>query len=315
MSRRICVDLHDEILKLRPRWYDSDDDKGFLKVVMTGSASDPKEWQKHIRNKVRRKRVGDNFKDPHSPLKLLIVRDMFLTGFDAPNLHTMYLDKPIKGHTLMQAIARVNRVYPGKEGGLIVDYMGVGAELREALITYTASGGKGKPTFDQDQAVILMLEKYEIVRDMFHGFHYRKFFDLEPSQRVSFIPQAMEHILSEKGKKERFLREVTGLLKAFSLAVPNEKAMMIKEDVGLFQAIKSAIVKTTGTSGETEEKFDTAIKQILSKAVISDRIIDIFEAAGIRKPELSHPVGGISRRREGNASEELGIRSPEEALE
>jgi type I restriction enzyme R subunit len=287
MSRRICVDLHNEIVKLKPEWYVQDDEKGILKVVMTGSASDPKEWQEHIRNKLRRKRIGDNLKDPKHETKLLIVRDMFLTGFDAPTLHTMYLDKPIKGHTLMQAIARVNRVYPGKEGGLVVDYMGVGAELKEALVNYTASGGKGKPTFDQEKAVLLMQEKYEIVKDMFHGFNYKKFFDLEASDRISFIPQAMEHILKEKGKKERFAREVTGLLKAFSLAVPDDRAMKIKEEVGLFQAIKSAITKTTETKKESEEKFDTAIKQILSKAVISDRIIDIFEAAGIQKPELS----------------------------
>jgi type I restriction enzyme R subunit len=287
MSRRICVDLHNEIAKLRPEWLNEDDERGFLKVVMTGSASDPKDWQAHIRNKLRRKRIGDNFKDPSHELKLLIVRDMFLTGFDAPTLHTMYLDKPIKGHTLMQAIARVNRVYPGKKGGLVVDYMGVGAELKDALINYTASGGKGKPILDQEKAVMLMQEKYEIVKDMFHGFNYRKFFELKASDRISFIPQAMEHILKEQGKKERFAREVTGLLRAFSLAVPNEEAMKIKEEVGLFQAIKSAITKTTETRKESEEKFDTAIKQILSKAVISDRIIDIFEAAGIQKPELS----------------------------
>ena len=287
MSRRICFDLHNEIVKLRPAWYDGDDEKGILKVVMTGSASDPKGWQEHIRNKLRRSRIGDNFKDPQQELKLLIVRDMFLTGFDAPTLHTMYLDKPIKGHTLMQAIARVNRVYPGKEGGLIVDYMGVGAELKEALINYTESGGKGKPTLDQEKAVSLMLEKYEIVKDMFHGFKYRRFFELKPSERISFVPSAMEHILKEQGKKERFLRETAGLLKAFSLAVPNEKAMKIKEDVGLFQAIQAAISKTTATQAGGDERFDTAIKQILSKAVISDRIIDIFEAAGIQKPELS----------------------------
>src|SRR2546426_2207072 len=286
MSRRICVDLHNEIVNLKPEWFDKDDDKGILKVVMTGSASDPKEWQKHIRNKDRRRRIGDNFKDSKHELKLLIVRDMFLTGFDAPTLHTMYLDKPIKGHTLMQAIARVNRVYPGKEGGLVVDYMGVGAELKEALINYTESGGKGKPTLDQEKAVMLAQEKYEIVKDMFHGFNYTKFFELKPSERISFVPSAMEHILKEHGKKERFLRETAGLLKAFSLAVPNEKAMKIKEDVGLFQAIQAAISKTTATQIGGEERFDTAIKQILSKAVISDRIIDIFEAAGIQKPEL-----------------------------
>ncbi|MBS3112251.1 DUF3387 domain-containing protein, partial [Candidatus Woesearchaeota archaeon] len=253
----------------------------------TGSASDPKEWQQHIRNRKRRKQIGDNLKDDKHELKLMIVRDMFLTGFDAPSLHTMYLDKPIKGHTLMQAIARVNRVYPGKEGGLIVDYMGVGVELKKALMNYTESGGKGKPTFDQEQAVKLMMEKYEVVKDMFYGFNYKKFFQLRPEERVSFVPSAMEHILKEKDKKERFAREVTALLKAFSLAVPHDKAMKIKDEVGLFQAIKSAITKTTETKRELQDKFDSAIKQILSKAVISDRIIDIFEAAGIQKPELS----------------------------
>lgn len=287
MSRRICVDLHNAIVRLKPEWYDKDDDKGTIKVVMTGSASDPKDWQEHIRNRARRKKIGDDFKHAESSLRLIIVRDMFLTGYDAPSLYTMYLDKPMKGHTLMQAIARVNRVYPGKEGGLIVDYMGIGVELRRALLDYTESGGKGKPTIDQEQAVRLMMEKYEVVKDMFHGFNYKRFFELQASQRVSFIPQAMEHILKEQGKKERFARETTGLLKAFSLAVPDEKAMQVKEEVGLFQAIKSAISKTTGTTAGKEERFDAAIKQILSKAVVSDRIIDIFEAAGIERPELS----------------------------
>src|SRR3989338_241827 len=212
---------------------------------------------------------------------------MFLTGFDAPSLHTMYLDKPIKGHTLMQAIARVNRVHPGKVGGLVVDYMGVGTELKKALMDYTESGGKGKPTLDQEDAVALMMEKYEVVKDLFHGFNYKKFFELKPSERITLIPNAMEHILKEKGKKERFEREVTALLKSFSLAVPHSKAMKIKEDVGFFQAIKSAITKTTDARPETTEKFEVGIKQILSKAVISDRIIDIFEAAGIAKTELS----------------------------
>ncbi len=287
MSRRICVDLYNKIIRIRPEWHNDDDDKGFIKVVITGSASDPKEWQQHIRNKKKRGQIGDNFKDDKHELKLMIVRDMFLTGFDAPSLHTMYLDKPIKGHTLMQAIARVNRVYPGKEGGLIVDYMGVGAELKRALINYTENGGKGKPTFDQEQAVKLMLEKYEVVKDMFYGFNYKKFFQLKPEGRISFVPSAMEHILKEEGKKERFARETTALLKAFSLSVPDERAMQIKEEVGFFQAIKSAIIKTTETKRDLQDKFDSAIKQILSKAVISDRIIDIFEAAGIQKPELS----------------------------
>jgi type I restriction enzyme, R subunit len=288
MSRRICVDLYNEIIKLKPEWHNEDDDKGSIKVIMTGSASDPKEWQEHVRSKKRRKTISDNLKDPEHELKIIIVRDMLLTGFDAPCLHTMYLDKPMRGHTLMQAIARVNRVFKeGKEGGLVVDYMGVGAELKKALMDYTESGGKGKPSFDQDQAVKLMLEKYGIVKDMFHGFNYKRFFELEPKNRISFIPDAMEHILKEKDKKDRFKREVTGLLKAFSLSVPNDKAIEIKEDVGFFQAIKSALVKTTETKKIEKEGFDTAIKQIISKAIISDRIIDIFEAAGVKKPDIS----------------------------
>ncbi len=287
MSRRICVDLHDEITKLRPLWHHNDDDKGIIKVVMTGSASDPKEWQEHIRNKARRKIIGDNFKEEEEKPQIIIVRDMFLTGFDAPSLHTMYLDKPIKGHSLMQAIARVNRIYPGKEGGLVVDYIGIGADLKKALVDYTKSGGNGKPAFDQNQAISLMLEKYEIVRDMFYGFDYREFFDLKPNQRISFIPDAMEHILKEKGKKERFEKETTALLKAFSLAVPSDKAMNIKDEVGLFQAIKSAITKTIESKNILKGEFDAGIKQILSKAVVSDRIVDIFEAAGLQKPELS----------------------------
>ncbi len=287
MSRRICVELYNEIVRIKPEWRSEDDDKGAIKVVMTGSASDPREWQHHIRNKKKRREIGDNFKDPKSTIKLLIVRDMFLTGFDAPSLHTMYLDKPIKGHTLMQAIARVNRVYPGKEGGLVVDYMGVGAELKKALMNYTESGGKGRPTFNQDTAIKLMLEKYEVVKDMFHGFDYNKFFTLKPQERVTFIPNALEFILKEKGKNERFERETTALVKAFSLAVPADQAMEIRDEVGFFQAIKATLTKTVETEHRPEDQYEGAIKQIISKAVISDRIIDIFEAAGIQKPELS----------------------------
>ena len=287
MSRRICVELYNEITRLKPEWHSDEDDKGRIKVVMTGSAADPKEWQQHIRNRKRRKRIADNLKDDKHELKLLIVRDMFLTGFDAPSLHTMYIDKPMSGHNLMQAIARVNRVYKDKPGGLIVDYMGVGAELKKALTNYTENDGKGKPVFDQEQAVKLMAEKYQIVSEMFHGFDYRKFFRLKPGERMSFIPTAMEHILKENGKKERFTREVTALLKARSLAVPHEKAREIEKDAGFFEAIKSVLNKTTQTNETKNEKSEYAIKQILSKAVISDRIVDIFEAAGIRKPNVS----------------------------
>ncbi len=287
MARWICVELYNEIIKIRPEWHSEDDDKGVIKVVMTGSASDPKEWQRHIRNKKRRKEIGDAFKDPDSSIKLLIVRDMFLTGFDAPSLHTMYLDKPIRGHTLMQAIARVNRVYPGKEGGLVVDYMGVGAELKKALMNYTESGGKGKPTFEQEAAIKRMQEKYEVVRDMFHGFDYKRFFTLKPQERVKFIPDALEFILKEKGRKGRFEKEAVALVKAFSLAVPSDQAMRIRDEVGFFQAVKITLSKTTDTKAMSEDQYEGAIKQIISKAVISDRIIDIFEAAGIQKPELS----------------------------
>ncbi len=287
MSRRICVELYNEIIKLRPNWYSKDDDSGVVKIIMTGSASDPKEWQEHIRNKSRRQHIGENLKDQHHPLKLVLVRDMWLTGFDAPVLHTMYVDKAMKGHSLMQAIARVNRVFKDKEGGLIVDYMGIGVDLKKALMDYTESGGKGKPTFDQDKAVELMLEKYEVVSSMFHGLDYKKFFRLSPKERISFLPNAMEHILKQKDGKERYIKETTALLKAFSLAVPHDRAMKIKEEVGLFQAIKAALSKNTITKLFDKESIDSAIKQILSKAIVSDRIVDIFAAAGIKKPDIS----------------------------
>ena len=287
MSRRICVDLYNEIIKLKPDWQSQDDDKGFIKVIMTGSASDPKEWQEHIRNKTRRRAIGDRFKDPSDQLKLVIVRDMWLTGFDVPSLHTMYLDKPMKGHNLMQGIARVNRVFKDKNGGLIVDYLGIAAELKQAIIDYTQSGGEGKPTFNQAEAVAIMLEKYEIVTAMFHGFDYKKFFTLPPKERMSVLPQTIEHILKQQDGNDRFIKNVTELLRAFSLSVPHEEAMKIKDDVGFFQAIKSAIVKNTEAKGRFKEDLDSLIKQILSKAIISDRVIDIFEAAGIQKPDIS----------------------------
>lgn len=288
MSRRICVDLYNEIIKLRSQWHDSDDTKGEIKIIMTGSSSDPKEWQEHIRNKQKRYEIGDRFKDPEDPLKLVIVRDMWLTGFDVPSLHTMYVDKPMKGHGLMQAIARANRKYKDKDAGLIVDYIGIGVELKEAILSYTESGGKGKPVVDQDEAVRKMLEQYEIVRDMFHGFNYKKFFELKAKERISIVPQAIDHIL--KGKedlKKRFVKETTALLRAFALSVPDKRAMNIKEEVGFFQAIKSAIVKNTTIEGQYREELDSAIKQIISKAIISDRIVDLFEAAGVNKPDIS----------------------------
>ena len=290
MSRRICVELYNEIISLRPEWYNSDDKKGIIKVIMTGSSSDPSGWQEHVRNKKTRESIGNRLKNSKDELKIVIVRDMWLTGFDAPCVHTMYIDKPMKAHGLMQAIARANRKYKDKDAGLIVDYLGIGKELKEAVIQYTSSGGKGKPTFDQKEAIDKMMEKYEIVRDMFHGFDYKIFFKLEPKKRILVIPDSVDHILKGRDKlKERFLRETTALLKAFSLSVPNEKAMKIKEEVGFFQIVKSTIVKLNSSASltKTSEEFDSAIKQIISKSVISDRIIDIFEAAGVEKPDIS----------------------------
>jgi type I restriction enzyme R subunit len=290
MSRRICVELYNEIISLRPDWHNSDDKKGIIKVIMTGSSSDSSEWQEHVRNKKTREGIGNRLKNPKDELKIVIVRDMWLTGFDAPSVHTMYIDKPMKAHGLMQAIARANRKYKDKDAGLIVDYLGIGKELKDAVMQYTSSGGKGKPTFDQKEAIDKMMEKYEIVRDMFHGFDYKIFFKLEPKKRISVIPNSVDHILKGRDKlKERFLRETTALLKAFSLSVPNEKAMKIKEEAGFFQVVKSTIVKLNSSASltKTSEEFDSAIKQIISKSVISDRIIDIFEAAGVEKPDIS----------------------------
>jgi type I restriction enzyme R subunit len=268
MSRRICVDLYNEIIKLKPEWEHEDDDKGFLKVVMTGSASDPQEWQKHIRNKEKRKRLGDLFKESDSEIKLVIVRDMWLTGFDVPSLHTMYLDKPMRGHGLMQAIARVNRVYGDKTGGLIVDYLGIAADLKEALSQYTDSGGRGAPTFDQEEAVALMLEKYEILKDIFHGFNYQRYFIAERTgEKIRIVKEAMDFILGLDDGKKRFLKHVSELSKAFSLSVPHERAMDIKDEVGFFQGVSAAMQKSSGGRGASPEDLDLAIRQIVSKSI------------------------------------------------
>ena len=286
MSRRICFDLHNEIIKLKPDWYEKDDKKGFLKVIMTGSATDPAEWQEHIRNKKRRMEIGDRMKDANDPLKLTIVRDMWLTGFDVPSMHTMYLDKPMKGHGLMQAIARVNRVYKDKPGGLIVDYIGIAPELKKALADYSKDDKKdtGLPL---EEAISLMDEKCEVVRQMFHGFNYKSFFSDPPKTKFSIIPGAMDFIIKQKEGKERYLKNVTELTKSFALVVPHEEALDIKEEVGFFQVVRSQLVKTTETKGKENDELDSAINQIISKALVSDRVIDIFESAGIKKPDVS----------------------------
>lgn len=288
MSRRIAVELYAEIINLRPLWHDTDDTKGKLKVIMTGSSSDPESYQQHIRNKMRRKALGERFKDPQDSFQLSIVRDMWLTGFDVPCLQTLYIDKPMKGHSLMQAIARVNRVYKDKPGGLIVDYIGIASDLKKALSVYTESGGKGDPTLDISQAVAVMLEKIEVVRQMMYGYDYMKYFTAPLAEKLSIILTSEEHILSLENGKERFAKEVTALSKAFSLAKSQPEAAEINDEVAFFQAIKARLVKfeTTGP-GKTDEEIETAIQQLVDKAVVSEGVIDVFDAAGIKKPDIS----------------------------
>jgi type I restriction enzyme R subunit len=293
MSRRICVDLQNEIIKLKPHWYDAADDKGKLKVIMTGSSSDPLNWQEHIRNKPRRKAIGDRLKDPKDELKLVIVRDMWLTGFDAPCLHTLYIDKPMNGHNLMQAIARVNRVFGDKDGGLVVDYIGIAQDLKKALAIYTENQGKGKLAFDQDEAVAKMLEFYELVSDMFDSFQFQKYFELDPRLKLNFILDAANHILELKDEdgrngKQRFKDHVTNLSKAFAISVPHPKAFEIRDDLAFFQAIKARFAKFDETQKkQTNEEIETAIRQIVNDAIVSKEVIDVFEAAGIKKPDIS----------------------------
>ena len=287
MSRRICVELYREIAALRPAWHHEDDDQGSLKVVMTGSASDPLEWQQHIRNKPRREAMAVRFRDPKDPFRIVIVRDMWLTGFDAPSLHTMYVDKPMRGHGLMQAIARVNRVFKDKPGGLVVDYLGLADELKQALATYTESGGTGKTAIDQAEAVAVMLEKYEICCGLFHGFDWSAWTAGTPQDRLSLLPAAQEHILRQDDGKARLLGAVTALSQAFALSVPAEEALRIRDDVGFFQAVRAVLAKGTPGEGKTDEELDLAIRQIISKAVVSDQVVDIFAAAGLKKPDIS----------------------------
>ena len=287
MSRRICVDLYRELVALRPKWHGDVDEIGALKVVMTGSASDPLEWQQHIRSKKRREDMALNFRDPKNPFQIVIVRDMWLTGFDAPSLHTMYVDKPMRSHGLMQAIARVNRVFKDKPGGLVVDYLGLADELRKALATYTESGGTGKTALDQAEAVAVMLEKYEICRDMFHGFDFTAWITGTPQQRLSLLPAAQEHILAQDDGKARLVRAVTELGQAFALSVPHEEALRIRDAVGFVQAVRAVLAKSTPGEHKTDEELEHAIRQIVSKAMVSDQVVDIFAAAGLKKPDIS----------------------------
>ena len=287
MSRRICVELYREIISLRPVWHDDSDENGIIKVVMTGSATDPLDWQGHIRNKPRREALAQRFRNPTDSFRIVIVRDMWLTGFDAPSLHTMYIDKPMRGHGLMQAIARVNRVFKDKPGGLVVDYLGLADELKQALAIYTESGGTGKTALDQEEAVAVLLEKYEICRGLFYGFDYHKWITGKSRERLSLLPAAQEHILAQEDGKSRLLRAVTELSQAFALAVPSELALRIRDDVGFFQAVRSVLAKSEPDDQKTDEDLDLAIRQIVSKAVASEEVVDIFAAAGLKKPDIS----------------------------
>ncbi|QTF10596.1 type I restriction endonuclease subunit R [Brenneria izadpanahii] len=300
MSREICVDLYKEIIKLRPDWHNADDTLGAVKIVMTGAASDPPEWQPHIGNKARRDLLARRAKDPDDPLKMVIVRDMWLTGFDAPSMHTMYVDKPMKGHGLMQAIARVNRVFRDKPAGLIVDYIGIAQNLKSALAQYSPRD-KENTGIDEGQAAAQMREKYEVVRDMYHGFDYLTALGGTPQQRLVMMAGAIEWILdkqqqwaatetTDEGKKNaqrRYQDAVLALSTAYALASASDEARAIREEVGFFQAIREALVKSATGSGISTQERDLAIRQIVSRAVVSTEIVDILKAAGIQSPDIS----------------------------
>ena len=287
MSRRICIELYRELARLRPEWHSEDDAAGGIKIVMTGAASDPPDWQPHIRNKQRREALASRFRDADDPLQIVLVRDMWLTGFDAPSLHTMYIDKPMRGHGLMQAIARVNRVFKDKPGGLVVDYLGLAHEIKRALAVYTESGGRGRTALDQSQAAAVMLEKYEICRGLFHGFDWSQWIEGAPRERLSLLPAAQEHILAQENGRDRCLRAVSELTRAFALAVPHEDALRIRDDAAFFQAVRAALAKRAPGAPHTEDELDHAVRQIISRAVGSAGVIDIFSAAGLKKPDIS----------------------------
>ncbi|MEQ1579178.1 MAG: type I restriction endonuclease subunit R [Steroidobacteraceae bacterium] len=296
MSRRICVDLYAALIKLRPDWASTKDDdaeaentKGCVaKVVMTGSADDGPEWQPHIRNKEKRRTLANRFKDSKDPFRIVIVRDMWLTGFDAPCLHTMYADKPMQGHGLMQAIARVNRVFRDKPGGLVVDYLGLADQLKRALATYTESGGKGDPTYDTKQAIAVMLEKHNIASDMLHGFNWGKWTTGKPAERLALIPAAQEHVLEQEDGKKRYVQVVSDLSRAFALCAASDEATEIRDDVSFFQTVQAALNKQSPNSRKTPEQIEAAVRQLVSKAITTEgQVIDVFTAAGLPKPDIS----------------------------
>jgi len=288
MSRRIAAELYAAIISLRPEWHNDDQTRGSIKVVMTSASSDGPVISKHHTSKQQRRALADRMKDPQDELKIVIVRDMWLTGFDVPSLHTLYIDKPMKGHNLMQAIARVNRVYKDKPGGLVVDYLGIASDLKKALSFYSDSGGKGDPAVAQEKAVQVMLEKLEVVSQMYHEFPYEEYFQADTGRKLSMILAAEEHILGLENGKKRYINEVTALSQAFSIAIPHDQAMDVKDEVSFFQAVKSRLAKfeTTGP-GKTDDELETAIRQVIDQALVTEQVIDVFDAAGIKKPDIS----------------------------
>ena len=301
MSRRICIDLYRELVNLRPDWYHGDDDKGAIKIVMTGSASDPLEWQPHVRNKPRREALANRFRDANDPFRVVLVRDMWLTGFDAPSLHTMYVDKPMRGHGLMQAIARVNRVFKDKPGGLVVDYLGLAQDLKQALATYTESGGTGKTALDQEEAVAVMQEKYEVCCALFHGFDWSRWTMGTPQDRLGLLPPAQEHILAQENGKDRCLRAVRELSQAFALAVPHEETLRIRDDVGFFQAVRAQLIKRAPGEARSEEEMDLAVRQIISRAVASEGVHGHLRRGGIGQAGHLRAFGRVPGRGAGDA--------------
>ena len=292
MSRRIAAGLYQEMIKLKPEWHSDELSKGVIKVVMTAASSDGPLLARHHTTKQQRKMLAERMKDDSDELNLVIVCDMWLTGFDVPSMHTLYIDKPMQGHNLMQAIARVNRVYKDKPGGLVVDYLGIASNLKEALSFYSDAGGKGDPTLMQEQAVALMLEKIEVVSNMYHGFVYEDYFATDTAQKLSLILAAEEHILGLEGGRKRYINEVTALSQTFAIAIPHEQAMHAKDEVAFFQAVKARLAKFDSTDeykggGRTNEDIETTIRQVIDQALVSEQVIDVFDAAGIKKPDIS----------------------------
>ncbi len=295
MSRRICVEFYNELIRLRPEWAGAKNDEAesekakrcVVKIVMTGSAEDGPDWQPHIRNKTQRRALAKRFKDSQDPFRIVIVRDMWLTGFDAPCLHTMYADKPMQGHGLMQAIARVNRVFRDKPGGLVVDYLGLADQLKQALSVYTESGGQGSPAIDTAQAVAILQEKHEIACDLLHGLAWSDAAG-DAKKIYALLPAAQEHVLEQPDGKKRFVQVVTELSRAFALCAASDAATEIRDDVAFFQAVKAALVKTVSRGGKSPDQLDAAVRQLVSGAITTDnQIIDVFTAAGLPKPDIS----------------------------